>query len=93
METSQVQPVKDDVDFKELSELIKITNSVPLAIALFMAFLFYRKIDKLDHCDCNVYTRKIEDKAIFLEMKTKDLQSQIDDMSKTYLKCDRNDEK
>jgi hypothetical protein len=81
METSQVQPIKDDVDFKELSELIKVTNSVPLAIAIFMMIFFYRNLHKFADCSCKETNRKLEDKAIYLELKTKDLQHQIDDLS------------
>jgi hypothetical protein len=74
------EPIKDDIDLKELSELMKITNSVPLAVALFIAIIFYKKYDGFKHCNCNDYTRKIEDKTIYLEIKVKDLQSQIDDL-------------
>jgi len=93
METTQTQPIKDDVNLSELSEIIKITNSVPLAIALFMAILFYKKYDGIEHCNCNDYTRKIEDKTLYLEMKLKDIQEQVDEVSKTHLKCDRIDDK
>jgi hypothetical protein len=71
------EPIKDDIDLKELSELMKITNSVPLAVALFIAIIFYKKYK---HCNCNDYNRKIEDKTIYLEIKVKDLQNQIDDL-------------
>lgn len=72
------EPIKDDIDLNELSQLIKITNSIPLAIALFISILFYKKYDGFKHCNCNEYTRKNEDKCLFLELRVKDLQNQID---------------
>lgn len=87
------QPVKDDVDLNELSQIIKITNSLPMAVAIFMAILFYRKIDHFKDCDCMVEHRKNQDKLLYLELRQKDLQLQCDDLSKTLKNSDKFNDK
>lgn len=87
------QPQKNDIDLNELSQIIKITNSMPLAIALFIAIIFYRKIDHLKDCDCMEYHRKNQDKLLYLELRQKDLQLQCDDLSKTLKNSDKLNDK
>lgn len=62
---------KQDLNLNELGELIKYTNSVPLAISLFIAILFYRKTQT--PCECCKSLPTIKDKLIYLELRVKDL--------------------
>lgn len=80
--TPSIKAISDDefADLKQLTDILKITNSMPLAVALFIAILFYKKYDGFKHCNCNDYTRKIEDKILYLELRNKDVQLQLDDI-------------
>lgn len=69
--TTTTQVPQQDLNLNELGELIKITNSVPLAVAIFIAFFFYRKVDK--PCECCKSLSTINDKLIYLELRVKDL--------------------
>lgn len=62
---------KQDLNLGELTELVKITNSVPLAIAIFIAILFYRKSQT--PCECCKSIPTIKDKLLYLELRVKDL--------------------
>lgn len=82
-----IKAISDDDfgDIKQLNELIKLTNSIPLTLGILFALIFYKSRLK----EKTLEMQKIDDSQLYNQLRFKDLQAQIDSLRDELMKNKR----